>query len=231
MPRKSSQPALYEVLGRRDRGDDTVTARPRRDKPGLASAGRSVRVPIGYLWLAGGVLLVIVVGSFSAGYLRGEQVGTTAWEEDWLASQGASLPHPVPPPEVAAPGPEALQPPPTAIEAAAAIKGAAAPPAWGPITSDPRVAGHNYFVLIHTRRDDAISLAQFCRDLGVEAYVVRAKNVSLFRVIALPGYAKGERSSEAVLALERRIEKVARNWKLQVNPRDDLAADPERFDG
>jgi hypothetical protein len=111
------------------------------------------------------------------------------------------------------------------------VEAAPAESGWGPVLSDPREAGKNYFVLIHTRRDGAVMLAEFSRAHGVEAYAVRAKNLSLYKVIALPGFGGGERSTEFVTDLERRIEEVFRSWKLQVNPRDDLAHYPEKFEG
>ncbi|MHC4768640.1 MAG: hypothetical protein ACYTEI_08020, partial [Planctomycetota bacterium] len=97
--------------------------------------------------------------------------------------------------------------------------------------SDPREPGKNYFVLIHTQRESAIRLSQFSREHGVEAYAIRANNLTLYKVVALPGYERGERAADFVQALERRIMEVARNWKLQVNPRDDLAHYPEKFEG
>ena len=54
---------------------------------------------------------------------------------------------------------------------------------------------------------------------------------SIEQVVVLPGYARGERYSEQGRAVEAGIQEVARKWKLQVNPRDDLAYYPELYHG
>ncbi len=168
-----------------------------------------------------------LVASFTVGYGRGEGRAKAEIEQQWLASSQQTPA--VPPPE-ALPTPPRRTPP---VPPADATEGAAAPeiPDWGPILSDPREPGKNYFILIHTQRDSAVRLAQFSRDHGVEAYVIRAKNLSLYKVVARPGYNRGERSADFVQALERRIVEVFRRWNLQVNPRDDLAHYPEKFEG
>jgi len=236
MARKSSNTPLYEMMLRSRAGAAESRKKTTREPPArLSGPGRAIRVPVGYVWLsaAGGVLLVVV--AFSTGYMRGQKDATTTLERQWLQTNQQSLP--VPPPEIA-PGVLGaiipLAPPPVETRGVTAAAGGEAghSSAEAPIQSDPRVKGVNYFVLIHTRLENAIRLARFCRDLGVDAYVVPAKNVSLYyMVIVLPGYARGERSAEPVRSLEQRIAEVVRKWKLQVNARDDLAYYPQRFDG
>lgn len=230
MARKQSTTPLYELMhGSREAaaGSSKKTSREHRTRP--SGPGRAIRLPVGYVWLgaAGGVL--VVAAAFSTGYLRGHRDATTTLEREWLQTHQQSLP--VPPPEIA-PGVLGATSPPVVAAADGADNGAGRPGAEAPIQFDPRVKGVNYFVLIHTRLDNATKLARFCRNLGVDAYVVPAKNVTLYHmVIVLPGYARGDRSSEPVRLLEQRIADVIRKWKLQINPRDDLAYYPERFDG
>ncbi len=102
---------------------------------------------------------------------------------------------------------------------------------WGVPQSDPREAGLNYFVLIHTQRANAIKLAEFCRAESLEAYVVKARNMAQYQVIVLPGYSKGGREHEQIRALERTIKAVTRKWKLRINSRDDLSYYPVRYNG
>ncbi|MHC4789568.1 MAG: hypothetical protein ACYS8K_10255, partial [Planctomycetota bacterium] len=178
---------------------------------------------------AAAAVLAALVAAFTIGYGRGQGQAKAELEQQWLASNQQTLA--VPPPEHR-PAAQRQTPPPQAPP----VEPARAEPTpqvsgWGPILSDPREPGKNYFVLIHTQRGSALRLAQFSRDNGVEAYVIKANNLSLYKVVALPGYGRGERSADFVEALERRIEEVTRKWKLQVNPRDDLAHYPEKFEG
>ncbi len=229
MARKPTSIPLYEMMHSKRAeaaGSSKKTSREPRTRP--SGAGRAIRLPVGYVWLgaAGGVLVAAV--AFSTGYLRGHSDATTTLEREWLQTHQRTLA--VPPPEIV-PGVLGATGPSVAAQVKAG-HGAEQPGAEAPIQSDPRVKGVNYFVLIHTRLENATKLARFCRDLGVDAYVVPAKNVSLLHmVIVLPGYASGDSSSEPVRLLKQRIAEVIRKWKLQINPRDELAYYAERFDG
>jgi len=230
MARRHIGPALYELMrGRRPQPRRAEPPPPETAAWGWLSPGRTVRLPIGYLLLAAAVVLVAAVAAFTIGYSQGQDRAKTELDQQWLASNQQTLA--VPPPEAlpaAPPQAAPARPAPADATRAAPARGT---PEWGPILSDPREAGKNYFVLIHTRRESAVRLAEFSRNNDVEAYVIRAKNLSLYKVVALPGFGRGERSADFVLALERRIEEVARKWKLQVNPRDELAHYPEKFEG
>ncbi len=232
MRRKPTDAALYELYGRK-KTEQEHRRRPRAQErgpgpgPGWFGAGRTFRLPVGYVWLAGGGGILLLALAFSAGYLRGHGEATATLEQEFLAHQGAP---PVPPPEVQ---PVLVQRPTASRSQTPSVKQATTgkPSGPGQILADPRVEGLNYFILIHTQRDNAVELARFCRQGGVEAYAVPVKNGVLYRVIAVPGYAGGDRSSKPVRTLEKRIADVIRKWKLQVNPRDDLAYYPERFGG
>ncbi len=230
MGRKPTNAALYELMGKRPAEPEGPRHPPAPETgSGWFGAGHTLRLPVGYILLAvgGGILLLAL--AFSAGYVRGHRQATTILEQEWLATHQGALP--VPPPEVQ---PALVQRSetgaPTKTTAVTPLA-PAKPSGPGQVLSDPRVEGLNYFILIHTQRDNAVELARFCRQGGVEAYAVPVKNGVLYRVLMLPGYAAGDRSSEPVRALEQRIAEVIRKWKLQVNPRDELAYYPERFGG
>ncbi|MCH8343056.1 MAG: hypothetical protein IH983_03615 [Planctomycetes bacterium] len=242
MSRKRSSPALYELIHARSAKAAALPKQQTEESPpapavgqslGWLSPGRTVRLPVGYLLLGSAAGIVLLIITYMVGYTRAERVVGAELVRDQEALQVG------PPQDPMAKRYEGFTPPAGPAEAAKALETFpgdadrpwAWPDRWGPILSDPRRPQHNYFVLIHTRRDSAIRLARFCREQGLEAYVVQAKNVSLYRVIALPGYTRGQRDSDEVRALERRIVEAARKWKLQVNPRDDLAYYPERFEG
>lgn len=78
---------------------------------------------------------------------------------------------------------------------------------------DPRRPGFNYFVLAHATPDTAPELAAFCRGRGLEARVVQDHNGVARKVVVVPGYVDGERRSDRVEALERRIVEVGLAWK------------------
>ncbi|MCH8153478.1 MAG: hypothetical protein IH830_14030 [Planctomycetes bacterium] len=247
MARKRSNPALYELIHARSvraaappqqQIKESPPAPPAGQSLGWLSPGRTVRLPVGYLLLGSAAGIVLLIIAYMVGYTRAERVVGADLERDLLVRDQEAL-RVGPPQDSMAKRYEGFTPPVVRAEAAKALetfpgdadRPSAWPDRWGPILSDPRQPEHNYFVLIHTRRDSALRLARFCREQGLEAYVVQAKNVSLYRVIALPGYTRGQRDSDEVRALERRIVEAARKWKLQVNPRDDLAYYPERFEG
>lgn len=222
--------ALYELMGGR-RSRSAPPAEPPREESASGgskwlSPGRTFRVPVGYLLLGAAGVVTALVAVYVLGYTRGRQFARAEFDRDWPALAQPLMR--VPPPEER---PALEHRPDDGASPREPEPAAAVPGGWGPVESDPRIPGRNYFVLIHTRRDAAVQLAGFCRDSGLEAYVIPAENVSLYRVIVLPGYEKGRRASDEVRGLERRIVDVAHKWRLQVNPRDDLAYYPERFDG
>jgi hypothetical protein len=235
MPRKQSGPALYEMMRDRRSSPRPAAPPPAQEEPsgsGWLSPGRTVRMPIGYLLLGAAIAVVALVGSFTIGYGRGEADARAEADRTWLAANQQNLA--VPPPEIPAQRARQTAPPsarPAQEPTAAPSSSSRAPAGWGPIESDPREAGKNYFILVHTQREPALRFARFCRDNGVEAYVVRPNNSSLYKVLALPGYAPGGRSAPFVTELERRIEAVARKWKAQVNARDDIVHYLEKFEG
>ncbi len=240
MARKASQPALYELMrtARKERAKPQPPPQPDLPEPAEPpeppeldpatsdAPGWRRRPRATYLWIGAAALAGAAVLAFSFGFLVRDRSRTADQERQWLALHGSTLPVPNReiPGDAGIPAPAASTDPKTGIESIL-------PEGYGPIVSDPRENGLNYFVLAYTPRDNAVKLARFFRDHGVEAYAVKARNAALYRVIAAPGYARSQRGSEVVRALEGRIADAARKWKLEVNSRDDLAYYPERFDG
>ena len=84
------------------------------------------------------------------------------------------------------------------------------PAGWGPIESDPRVSGKNYFTLIQTTKDGALQLASFCRQKGLEAYVISGNNTRLYLVIALPGSV--DRNDAVAIKTRSKILAIGQDW-------------------
>ena len=68
------QQALYELMGGGSRPEPPNKPPARTPPPSLPrwfSAGRAVRVPVGYLLLGTGIAVMVVSAVFSLGYVRG----------------------------------------------------------------------------------------------------------------------------------------------------------------
>ena len=68
---------------------------------------------------------------------------------------------------------------------------------------------------MQTDQDGAERVVRFCRDNGLETYAVGRNNARLFKVIALPGFASTEQSSERIRALDALIGRVGDIWKRE----------------
>ncbi len=106
--------------------------------------------------------------------------------------------------------------------------GALAPTASG---VDPREAGKNYFVLGSVLAENAPRVVNFCRERGLDAWVVPDHNGRLREIIVLPGYASGERESVVISELEARIRKVGVLFKASGGDTDFGDKYPKRFKG
>jgi hypothetical protein len=164
-----------------------------------------IRLPVGYIFLGLAAILIIALGAYLIGHSRG-----SGDEDSALAGTSGEAESLTPP--------QSQMPPRQA--GSAPTQGVSSPPRTaGPIESNPRKPGENYFVLVQTSRTNAIRVAEFCRKNGLEAYVDRVNNAD-FRVFVLPGYTAEEMASPAVAELERRIEAVKKAWNESVGRND-----------
>ena len=98
-------------------------------------------------------------------------------------------------------------------------------------TADPRVKGVKYYVLAHPSSDRASEMVEFCRENGLEAFLVPDDNALLRKIIVLPGYRDAsEKSSPEIKALEAKIRSVGEKWKRSSKGNKDFSdAFPELF--
>ena len=244
--KRSANPALYELI--QGRSASRAAAPPPEPAPAAASSppptdesinwlspGRTIRVPIGYLFLASAALILLLVFAYMFGYQHGER--STELQFDGLANRSSTNRSAQiaqdPMARDSGPAMEAAERTNRVPAIARSNTGSTVSSSdlWGLVESDPREPGLNYFILIHTQRANAIKLAKFCRDESLEAYVVKAKNMAQYQVIVLPGYRRGAREHEQIRTLERTIKQVTQKWKLRINSRDDLSYYPVRYDG
>jgi len=231
---KPGRPVLYELLtsrngtresGPRDEriGRDVPADEPTmvEQPPGWLPQARTLRIPVGYVFIAVAGLILIGAATFIWGYTRGKDEGLDAADQNqaaFLEAQriGAELSEPGGGESRGGASPAGL-----GREASGGSTGERREAAWGPLESDPREVGLNYFAVVQTSRENAVEVASFCRDNGLEAYAVRVNNGG-FRVYILPGFDADDRSSGPVKRLEGEIQRVKQKWDIHVG-RDELA--------
>lgn len=227
MPRRRG-PVPYELIGQTRGWSVTGHRRAAPTEAMPIGPGRAIRVPAGYLVLAGVAIVAALVGAFAWGFSRGESAARADTAKTLAAAVAArSVRDPLDPF-----GDSAIDGP--AVDRSASAERPEAGAARGPAATggDPRLPGLNYFVIAHATAETAPDLAAFCRGQGLEAHVVADHNGVLRKVIVTPGYADGARRSESVQVLERRIRDVGLAWKSHRRGNADFSgAYPELFRG
>ena len=218
----------------------TTVAASSSDGFSWLSPGRSLRVPIGYIFLTIAAVFVVIIGTFIFGHLRGGQDKEREFGDFGPLNKDGGSPIIAQDPmgqdsqPIIMGGGERYAETSTFNDSTtetAGFENSFASSKWGDIESDPRQEGYNYYILIHTTRKNARKLAQFCRDERIRAYVVKPGRMNQYQVIVLPGYRRGGSNSTEIIQLKSRLKAVTRKWNLHVNSRDDLSYYPERYDG
>ena len=227
MAKRSSAVALYELIGpprppqRVNKPKRRTSMTKRSTLPGWLRPGHTIRLPIGYLFVAAVVGLVALAAAYSVGYARARPTEEAGEVGGWVAASDLAQSRPGPeeplaartrrqtaaapshhPPAAAEAGPPAVEPPPLAV---------ADQPA--PVFGDPRTPGKSYFVIAETHAAGAERLALYCRSEGLEAYVIGSDTDKFRKVIVLPGFDPGFRSNPKVKTLETTIHRVGDKWK------------------
>jgi hypothetical protein len=215
MARKGG-PALYELLSN-PKAAPLAGGAARPSAPTAAFSGSQTQV---IAWIAVGVVAVVI--AYLVGVNRGERLGRAAYSEE-REQERQLLDGGRPATAGAASGNEGrgnegqgasenrAQVDGNGISRGQALEDGPLPPLQ--MGADPRQAGLNYFVIATVSPPSAIATAQFCRDKGLDAYVVPSNNVRFSEVIVLPGFPASDRSSTAVKGLEARIRKVGTLYK------------------
>jgi hypothetical protein len=190
-----------------------------------------VRVPVGYLLLAVAAVVLLLAIVYMAGYWRGGRAMRADYDARYLESQGESdstrwARDPLTEPDDGEAGRPQRRPPgspssetageQTAAGERGAAEGGLSRPrsAWGPVESDPRQVGRWYLVLAETQPEGARRLARYCRDQGLEAYVVVSHNNPARRcVIVLPGLTSDAMSDPRERPLRERVYEVGDAWQ------------------
>lgn len=241
--RKRARPAMYELMkGQRLAGggppqhhapvtpvdESEYEQMPTMSWLDKLRAGRLVRMPAGYLFISIAAVLLLLVFAYMFGYSRGETTTDTNGKTN--TASDFSVNDPLANALANEPGsPLTNQNKPNANKPIAPSN-TGKPLEFdmsklGPVTSDPRVRGVNYYVLSTTNQAGAERLANFCRESGLAAFVVSPSSKSSLRqVIVLPGIESSALSSPTAQQLKDKILEVGRKWKETTRGNDDLSS-------
>ncbi|MEQ9616406.1 MAG: hypothetical protein RLN60_00050 [Phycisphaerales bacterium] len=220
---KRRGPALYELVRVRQRGGPFAEGQPSyapkeeggEEASGLLASGRTIRMPVGYVFLAIGVGIALLFGGYFIGYFtRDREIRadkTTEARNDLAGIQDPTLDN-VPVREGlindarnAPRGGQSTQP---------VLSGPLPNPylvdAWA---DDPRVEGMNYYIVATQALEEANRVAAFLAEAGLEVARLPVDNRGLAIVIVREPFAPGEVSSPRSQALESQIKRLGREFK------------------
>ena len=218
---KKKGPALYELISSKQVADTNFSREaPCNDEHdvdlehNVLTPGRAVRMSIGTIGVVTAVCIALIVISYTMGFRKGsaiarEDYGNRLFEEFPAKSINGQEQTNV---AIVSPA----QPMPTHPQSTAATSDSP----WGPILSDPRAPNTFYYTLMQTTREGAEQLASFCRQKGLETYVVSGNNTRLYRVFALPGFQN--RNDQGALDLRMKIRSIGQAWAEDDGRGDDL---------
>jgi hypothetical protein len=224
--RRRGTPTLYE-LARSTSASDT-SSRP--SSGALEVAMRSIRIPLGFLWLLGVGVLILAVVAYAFGYGRGRSAGFAEGVSQKLEEQAAQASVRTVLRTVRDP---LRQSAPVSVAAEPAATERPAAPTPVPTGGDPRQPGYWYFTLARPSSAAANEMLAFCRAEGLDAHLVSEDNGKSRKIIVLPPLANAEaRKTPAGQALEAKIKKAGDRWKAKAKGNRNFSdAYPELFKG
>ena len=208
MSRKKG-PALYELITANKlllKPKSMQSSAPAHDEDvnldhNVLTPGSSIRLSIGSIGVIVAVCIALIVISYTMGFRRGSDIAKEDYGKRLFQEITETQPNTVLE-VVLTPSPARIPPTNPSLEGIGS--------SWGPITSDPRVSGNNYFTLIQTTKEGAVQLATFCREKGLETYAISGNNTRLYRVIALPGSAN--RNDAVAADVRSKIYAIGQQW-------------------
>lgn len=242
MSRRKDIPALYELISSERRGTGPIShsqtpaadiPRPGHHGPAVNAQSpeahafdpgspRSVRIPFGFLMVAVGAAIVLIVLAYAVGQSQGykqahEEISTrrTPTTDPSREPTGTSLDGSgdggSPTSNTGLENLGAIQQDPVPGPAA----GDADPPREQPQTpdrnEDTRVPGLNYLIVEQFDAKEADKVADFLSGQGIDVMVLPTKNRGLYQVIARKGFEGSE--LDARTEFERRVVRLGKDWK------------------
>lgn len=222
MARKAG-PVLYELVRDRPHGISPggeargAPRAPAEPAAGLFNwAGRTIRVPAGYLFVVAAVIVAAALLGYVIGFGRAERLAEA--DAARRAQQAAAIADPLTEApitlELTAPSPERPAPAgrdrETAAAAAPAESDSPAEAATDP--ADPRLPGLNYYVIVRALPAEGERLVAWLGERGVRA-MAEPVSGGLVKVIVLEGFPRGQASSARALAFREHLRELGRRWK------------------
>ena len=189
---------------------------------------RSLRVPLGFLWLLGVAVLLVAIIAYAFGYGRGKSAGFAEGLTQSLGERTAQATAQRVRDPLAQPAGEAALPAPRSETAPTART----TPAKGSTPGgDPRVSGYWYYTVARPSAAAAQDLLAFCRAEGLDAHLVSDDNGKSRKIIVLPPLMNAEaRKTPEGQKLEASIQKAGNRWKAKAKGNKNFSdAYPELF--
>ena len=241
MMRRRGAPTLYELTKSGGRGSISGGSGGLSggSTPSVSllgnEAARSVRVPVGFLWLLGVAVLGFAALTYAFGVGRGRAAGfaegfSTKVSEDntramartvndpmkqGAASVSVTPQKPLPPAAAKTPANTVTVAKTTAQNNSKADSKTDSKPESAPASkADPREKGVNYLTLARPSADQAEAMLAFCKAEGLAAYLVLDNNAKLRKIIVTPGLrttaALQTKDGQELLA---KVKSVGLRWK------------------
>ncbi len=212
---KKKGPALYELIKSKQATEMPPiepTVEMEHDEVDLDHnvlvPGSSIRISIGTVGVIAAICIALIIISYTMGFRKGTAITSKDYEKETFQQISQSFtesneasPSPAIPPQI--------QTNPSKITG---------PASWGPVLSDPRTINFIYYTLMETTKEGAMQLATFCRQKGLETYVVSGNNTRFYRVVAFPG--SDDSNSSSLKDVQSKIHSISMEWAETKEGRD-----------
>ncbi len=275
MSKRKNAPALFEVMKQRqvkkaqstdivseDEIDSNVTTPPPPPKQSPAttaaptttadqhehnSLGKTIRIPLGYIFIAVAGVIGMIIISYSVGFARGRQDEITRQEDIHAASlsnttyntdRNTQIPTSNLPSnndhstnQTQPLSRETQQPSPENNRTIGQSNTRSDTIQTNPLYRDSRQSGLNYIIVERFDRDEAERVANFLRTKGIDVMILPANNNrSLWQVLVRQGFEGWLSNREAQRTLER-VKRHGQEWlRLHSGSKDFEQAFGKKFD-
>lgn len=218
-------PTLFELMrdptrGRSARVEEAPIAPPAaidEGDGGYFGQSRAIRVPLGYVFIAGAVTVACMALVYSIGFQSGQKQRDRLDAQRLQASAPAEETAPIRDPLLA----QTTGGQPSRVESSPPPRERSRPTS-APSGGDPRIPDLNYFIVLYDSPEQSERAAAFLRRNGVDAAVVPANNGRFRYVVSLTGFAASEVGSASYQSHREELRRLGRIWKRDHNGSQDF---------